>query len=52
MQTDSIIFLLLWWGIPLAILFGRALLEANKTRKKRMALRELEEKITPFTREL
>jgi len=52
MQTDSLLFLLIWWGVPLAILFGRALFQANITRKKRSALRELEERITPLSPEL
>ncbi|MFW9919632.1 MAG: hypothetical protein ACFFED_08535 [Candidatus Thorarchaeota archaeon] len=52
MQTDSLLFILIWWGAPLAILFGRSAIQANKTRKKRIALRELEERITPVTREL
>ncbi|MFW9907859.1 MAG: hypothetical protein ACFFEF_04730 [Candidatus Thorarchaeota archaeon] len=52
MQMDAALFYLIWWIVPLAILFGRAALEADKARKRRNELRALEERVTPFTRDL
>jgi len=51
MQMD-ISLLAIWWGLPLAILLGRAGLAAYKTKKMRQELRELEKNTTPFTRKL
>ncbi|MHA1933953.1 MAG: hypothetical protein ACW97A_01610 [Candidatus Thorarchaeota archaeon] len=44
--------LIIWWVVPLALLFGRAGLQAYKTKKKREELQQLEESATPFTRKL
>ena len=44
--------MLMWWVVPIALLLGRGALEAHRTRKRRLALRTLEEKMTPFTRDL
>ncbi|MHA1587200.1 MAG: hypothetical protein ACTSV9_00300 [Candidatus Thorarchaeota archaeon] len=51
MQMD-ISLLAIWWGLPLAILLGRAGLAAYRTKKKRQELQELEKNTTPFTRKL
>ncbi|NOR38617.1 MAG: hypothetical protein GQ580_03400 [Candidatus Thorarchaeota archaeon] len=48
----DISLLAIWWGLPLAILLGRAGLAAYRTKKKRQELRELEKTTTPFTRKL
>ncbi len=45
-------YLIIWWVVPIVVLFGRAALAAYRTRRKRNELRRIEEKSTPFTREL
>ncbi len=44
--------LFLWYAIPFALLGLRAALAGYRAWKKRTELRQLEKKITPFTREL
>ena len=51
MQFD-ITMLIIWWVVPLALIMGRAGVQAYRTKQKRQQLRELENKITPFTRSL
>ena len=51
MQFD-LTLLIIWYVVPLAILFGRGALAANKARKKRQELREIEQNSTPLTRDL
>jgi hypothetical protein len=51
MQADMT-FLIIWIGLPLALLLGRAGLAAYRTKKKRDQLQELEKRISPTTRKL
>jgi len=48
MQYDYT-FIIIWWVVPIVILAGRAGLAGYKARKKRLQLKRLEEKSTPFT---
>ncbi|MCK5239472.1 MAG: hypothetical protein KAR33_08000 [Candidatus Thorarchaeota archaeon] len=52
LQVDTISFLVIWWVVPIVLIAGRGVLAAHRARKKRHALRSLEENITPFTRAL
>ncbi len=53
LQFDSFpLIFILWIIVPITLLAGRGALAAHRARKKRHALRALEEKITPFTRNL
>jgi hypothetical protein len=49
MQFDMTL-LIIWWGVPLLILGGRAALAGYRAKKKRDELKRLEENSTPFTR--
>ncbi|MFX1369548.1 MAG: hypothetical protein ACFFAY_13200 [Promethearchaeota archaeon] len=51
MLEMDIAILLIWYLVPLSILLGRGALEANRSRKRRRELRELEQRSTPMTRE-
>ncbi|MDH4213556.1 MAG: hypothetical protein OEV85_06515 [Candidatus Thorarchaeota archaeon] len=44
--------LFIWYAVPIGLLGLRAALAGYKAWKKRAELRQLEKKITPFTREL
>jgi len=44
--------LFIWYAVPFAFLGLRAALAGYRAWKKRSELRQLEKKITPFTREL
>ncbi|MHA1906147.1 MAG: hypothetical protein ACW98Y_02545 [Candidatus Thorarchaeota archaeon] len=52
MLQFDLTLLIIWWVVPIVILFGRGALAAHRARKRRHALQALEEKITPFTRDL
>jgi hypothetical protein len=45
-------FLILWYVVPFALLGLRAALAGYRSYQKRQVMRRLEEKITPFTREI
>lgn len=45
-------FLILWYVVPFALLGLRAALAGYRAYQKRQDMRQLEEKITPFTREI
>ncbi|MHA2423902.1 MAG: hypothetical protein ACXAEF_03890 [Candidatus Thorarchaeota archaeon] len=52
LQFDTLSMLIIWWVVPIVLLGGRGALAAHRARKRRHALKALEEKITPFTRNL
>ena len=45
-------FLVLWYVVPFALLGLRAALAGYRAHQKRQEMRRLEERITPFTREI
>jgi hypothetical protein len=51
MQYDFTL-LFIWYVVPFALLGLRAALAGYKAWKKRTELRQIEKKITPFTREI
>jgi hypothetical protein len=52
LQFDTLSLLFIWWVVPIILLAGRGALAAHNARKRRHALRVLEESVTPFTRDL
>ncbi|MHA1950896.1 MAG: hypothetical protein ACW987_13615 [Candidatus Thorarchaeota archaeon] len=51
MQLDMTM-LIIWWTVPMIILFGRAGLAGYRAKKKRDELKRLEKSSTPFTRRI